>query len=81
MMGGGQLGSYAFMPTPPQSGAEQTNTTFMTPSPDSPGQWSSASPQSPQWSESNLHSPPGAPMMYANMKQHQPGPEQPAVFI
>ena len=80
MIGGGQMGSYAFMPTPPQSGAEQSNTNFMTPSPDSPGQWSSASPQSPQWSESNLHSPPG-PMMYANMKQHQPGPEQPAVFI
>ena len=80
MMGGGQMGTYPFMPTPPQSGAEQSNTNFMTPSPDSPGQWSSASPQSPQWSESNLHSPPG-PMMYANMKQHQPGPEQPAVFI
>merc|ERR1719507_1453661 len=80
MMGGGQMGTYPFMPAPPQSGAEQSNTNFMTPSPDSPGQWSSASPQSPQWSESNLHSPPG-PMMYANMKQHQPGPEQPAVFI
>ena len=73
-----QQGMYPFMPTPPQSGAEQ-NTNFMTPSPDSPGQWSSASPQSPQWSE-GIHSPPGN--MYPNMKQHaQPGPEQPAVFI
>merc|ERR1711936_1120643 len=37
-----QQGMYAFMPTPPQNGDQNTN--FMTPSPDSPGQWSSASP-------------------------------------
>ena len=71
-----QQGMYAFMPTPPQTGDQNTN--FMTPSPDSPGQWSSASPQS-EWSE-GIHSPPGN--MYPNMKQHnQPGPEAPPVFI
>merc|ERR1719483_1640795 len=45
------------LPTPPQTGEPGTN--FMTPSPDSPGQWSSASPQShSDWSE-GIHSPPG----------------------
>ena len=65
------------MPTPPQSGEQNTN--FMTPSPDSPGQWSHGSPQS-EWSE-GIHSPPGN--LYSNMKPHsqQPGPENSAVFI
>jgi hypothetical protein len=55
-------------PTPPhsQGGLVQNTATvmsdgmnYMTPSPDSPGQWSSASPQShSDWSESGIHSPP-----------------------
>ena len=69
-----QQNMYAFMPTPPQTGEQNTN--FMTPSPDSPGQWSSASPQS-EWSE-GIHSPPGN--LYPNMKQHNQQ-EQSAVFI
>jgi len=49
-----QPGMYPYLPTPPQTGEPSTN--FMTPSPDShqdsPGQWSSASPQShSDWSE------------------------------
>ena len=61
-------------PTPPhsqggQGGLLQNSVTsnagmsdgmnYMTPSPDSPGQWSSASPQShSDWSETGIHSPP-----------------------
>ena len=58
-------------PTPPHSqggqGALMQNgatvvsdgMNYMTPSPDSPGQWSSASPQShSDWSETGIHSPP-----------------------
>merc|ERR1711981_776772 len=44
-------------PTPPQ---EQIHNSFMSPSPDSPDQWSSASPQShSDWSD-GIHSPPSA---------------------
>ena len=71
-----QQGMYPFMPTPPQTGEQNTN--FMTPSPDSPGQWSHGSPQS-EWSE-GIHSPPGN--LYPNMKpQLQQQQEQSAVFI
>lgn len=71
-----QQNMYAFMPTPPQTGDTGNPTNFMTPSPDSPGQWSSGSPQS-EWSE-GIHSPPGN--LYPNMKQHNQQ-EQSAVFI
>lgn len=67
---------YPYLPTPPQS--EQQPTNFMTPSPDSPGQWSSASPQSNTDFNEGIHSPPGT---FYQMKQHGPGPEQSAVFI
>ena len=71
-----QQGMYPFMPTPPQTGEQNTN--FMTPSPDSPGQWSNGSPQS-EWSE-GIHSPPGN--LYPNMKPHtQQQQEHSAVFI
>merc|ERR1719433_2060609 len=68
---------YPYLPTPPQS--EQHPTTFMTPSPDSPGQWSSASPQSNTDYNEGIHSPPGT--FYQQMKPHGQGPEQSAVFI
>merc|ERR1712223_1312338 len=55
-------------PTPPhsqggllQNGNHQVSDgmNYMTPSPDSPGQWSSTSPQShSDWSETGIHSPP-----------------------
>merc|ERR1719412_2554177 len=58
-------------PTPPHSQGAQVGLVpnggtvvsdgmnYMTPSPDSPGQWSSASPQShSDWSETGIHSPP-----------------------
>merc|ERR1719411_1061759 len=68
---------YPYLPTPPQS--EQHPTNFMTPSPDSPGQWSSASPQSNTDFNEGIHSPPGT--FYQQMKPHGQGPEQSAVFI
>merc|ERR1711899_494092 len=63
------VSSQQFMyPTPPhsQGGLLQNGNhpvsdgmNYMTPSPDSPGQWSSASPQShSDWSETGIHSPP-----------------------
>merc|ERR1712018_1014144 len=63
------VSSQQFMyPTPPhsqggllQNGNHQVSDgmNYMTPSPDSPGQWSSASPQShSDWSETGIHSPP-----------------------
>lgn len=64
------------LPTPPQNGDPSTN--FMTPSPDSPGQWSSASPQShSDWSE-GIHSPPGT----NNFQQlKQPQQQQDGIYI
>jgi len=67
---------YPYLPTPPQS--EQHPTNFMTPSPDSPGQWSSASPQSNTDFNEGIHSPPGP---FYQVKQHGQAPEQSAVFI
>lgn len=62
--------------TPPQ--AVDPNTNFMTPSPDSPGQWSSNSPQShSDWSE-GLHSPTG-PNNFQQLKQ--PQQQQDGIFI
>lgn len=73
-----QPGMYPYLPTPPQSG--EPNTNFMTPSPDSPGQWSSASPQShSDWSE-GIHSPPGTTNFPQQMKQPQ-GQVQDGIFI
>ena len=55
-------------PTPPQEQGGQHNNSFLSPSPDSPDQWSSgASPQShSDWSE-GIHSPP----LYQHPQQHQ----------
>merc|ERR1719340_376069 len=60
---------YPYLPTPPQS--EQHPTNFMTPSPDSPGQWSSASPQSNTDFNEGIHSPPAT--FYQQMKPHGQG--------
>lgn len=65
------------LPTPPQTGEPGTN--FMTPSPDSPGQWSSASPQShSDWSE-GIHSPPGPNNNFQQLKQ--PQQQQDGIYI
>jgi len=66
-------GYYPYLPTPPQTGE---NGNFMTPSPESPSQWSSNSPQShSDWSDGNIHSPPNF------QHQHQQYKPQDAVYI
>ena len=86
--GGGQLhpallqqGMYPYLPTPPQADSTVQQQNFMTPSPDSPGQWSSASPQShSDWSE-GVHSP---TTTFQQLKQNPGGLQQAgqdAVFI
>jgi Notch-like protein len=63
-------------PTPPhsqpQGGQQQMHeSSFMSPSPDSPGQWSSASPQShSDWSE-GIHSPPSGHFQQQQQQQQQ----------
>ena len=68
-----QMGGYYPYPTPPQNGE---NGNFMTPSPESPSQWSTNSPQShSDWSDGNIHSPPN---FQQQQQQYKP---QEAVYI
>lgn len=69
-----QMGGYYPYPTPPQNGE---NGNFMTPSPESPSQWSTNSPQShSDWSDGNIHSPPN----FQQQQQQQYKPQE-AVYI
>ena len=69
-------GYYPYLPTPPQTGE---NGNFMTPSPESPSQWSSNSPQShSDWSDGNIHSPPNYQQQQQQQQQYKP---QDAVYI
>ena len=63
---------YTSLPTPPQG----ENTSYMTPSPESP--WSSASPQSADCWSDGIHSPP-ANFQHANQQQQQQ--QQDGIFI
>merc|ERR1719433_756268 len=64
-------GYYPYLPTPPQTGE---NGNFMTPSPESPSQWSTHSPQShSDWSDGNIHSPPN---FQQQQQQHQQQQQQ-----
>jgi Notch-like protein len=67
---GVQMGyHYTYMPTPPQTG-ESVN--FMTPSPESPSQWSNNSPQShSDWMDNNIHSPPNSFQQHPFQQQQQ----------
>merc|ERR1712127_411808 len=60
--------TYSNLPTPPQGG-QDGNTSYMTPSPESP--WSSASPQSADCWSDGIHSPP-ATFQHGKQQQQQP---------
>jgi len=63
---------YTNLPTPPQQNVQE-NSSYMTPSPESP--WSSSSPQSQDCWSDGIHSPPG------NFQQTKQKQQQDGIFI
>jgi len=78
--GGGQAmnqmgGYYPYLPTPPQA---QENANFLSPSPESPSQWTNSPQSHSDWSEGNIHSPPNFQQQQQQQQQFKP---QEAVYI